>query len=154
MLDFEMSVSCVCWMQDSCSGFFSDTIESLDPIEIGCKMDPKGEYIKKYLPQLKNIPTKYIHAPWLAPSEVQKEAEFVIGKDYPKPINDMCTQGKLCCAWIEAIMNALEDTYSDWCVIYVVEQKLYLVMFSLILPFIFVNMLITPSLQCIILWWI
>ena len=98
MLDFEMSVSCVCWMQDSCSGFFSDTIESLDLIEIGCKMDPKGEYIKKYLPQLKNIPTKYIHAPWLAPSEVQKEAEFVIGKDYPKPINDMCTQGKLCCA--------------------------------------------------------
>ena len=32
MLDFEMSVSCVCWMQDSCSGFFSDTIESLDSI--------------------------------------------------------------------------------------------------------------------------
>lgn len=113
MLDFEMPVSCVCWMQDSCSGFFSDTIESLDPIEIGRKMDPKGEYIKKYLPKLKNIPAEYIHAPWLAPSEVQKEAECIIGKDYPKPVVDVCTQGKLCCARIEAIMSALEDTYAD-----------------------------------------
>ena len=113
MLDFEMPVSCVCWMQDSCSGFFSDTIESLDPTEIGRKMDPKGEYIKKYLPKLKNMPKEYIHAPWLAPSKVQKEAECIIGEDYPKPVVDMCTQGKLCCARIEAIMNALEDTYSD-----------------------------------------
>lgn len=113
MLDFEMPVTCVCWMQDSCSGFFSDTIESLDPIEIGRKMDPKGDYIKNYLPQLKNLPAQYIHAPWLAPSKVQKEAGCIIGKDYPKPMVDMCTQGKLCCARIEAIMNALEDTYGD-----------------------------------------
>ena len=49
----------------------------------------------------------------LAPKEVQKEAGCVIGKDYPKPIVDICTQGKLCCAHIEAIMSALEDTYGD-----------------------------------------
>ena len=113
MLDFELPVTCVCWMQDSCSGFFADTIESLDPIEIGRKMDPKGEYIKKYLPKLKDMPKEYIHAPWLAPSKIQEQAGCVIGEDYPKPIVDMCTQGKLCCARIEAIMSALEDTYGD-----------------------------------------
>ena len=77
-------------MKDSCCGFFSDTIESRDPIEIGHKMDPKGEYIKKYLPRLKNISTEYMHAPWLAPSEIQKEVECIIRKDYTKPFVDMC----------------------------------------------------------------
>ena len=49
----------------------------------------------------------------LAPKEVQKEVECVIGKDSLKPVVDMCTQGKLCCAHTEAIMSALEDTYGD-----------------------------------------
>jgi len=113
MLDYEMPVSSVCWMQDSCSGFFSETIESLDPIEIGRKMDPRGEYIKRYLPKLKDFPAEHIHTPWLAPTDVQEKAGCVIGEDYPKPIVELCTQGKLCCARIEAIMNALEDAYSD-----------------------------------------
>ena len=113
MLDYEMPVSAVCWMQDSCSGFFTDTIESLDPIEIGRKMDPNGEYIKRYLPKLKDFPAEHIHAPWLASIDVQEKAGCVIGEDYPMPIVEVCSQGKLCCARIEAIMNALEDAYND-----------------------------------------
>ena len=53
-------------------------------------VDPEGEYIKKHLPKLKNIPTEYIHSymlpAWLAPKEVQKEVECAMWKDYPKPV--------------------------------------------------------------------
>ena len=41
---------------------------------------------RKYLPQLKKFPEKYIYEPWTAPLSIQQAAGCVIGKDYPKPI--------------------------------------------------------------------
>lgn len=42
------------------------------------KFDPQGEYILRWLPELKNVPLKYIHTPWL----------FEEPLDYPLPIVD------------------------------------------------------------------
>ena len=58
------------------------------PIAFGKKTDPDGIYIKKYLPQLKKFPAKYIYSPWEAPLSVQKAAGCLIGTDYPRPIVD------------------------------------------------------------------
>jgi cryptochrome len=41
---------------------------------------------RKYIPALKNFPTKYIHEPWTASESVQKVAKCLIGKDYPLPM--------------------------------------------------------------------
>jgi deoxyribodipyrimidine photo-lyase len=35
------------------------------------------------------LPDKYIHAPWLAPSEILTAAGVGIGIDYPAPIIDI-----------------------------------------------------------------
>ena len=37
---------------------------------------------------MKKYPPKYIYEPWTAPLSVQRAAECVIGKDYPRPIVD------------------------------------------------------------------
>mmetsp|Transcript_28797 Transcript_28797/g.65075 ORF Transcript_28797/g.65075 Transcript_28797/m.65075 type:complete len:170 (-) Transcript_28797:65-574(-) len=50
--------------------------------------DPEGKYIREFVPELANMPSKYIYAPWEAPLEVQKAAKCIVGKDYPKPIVD------------------------------------------------------------------
>ena len=113
MLDFELPVTTVCWMQASCSGFFCDQIESYDPCLIGKQMDLEGHYIKNYVPELKNFSAEYIHAPWSAPEYVQKQAGCIIGKDYPKPIVELCDQGQLCCRRIQSIMQALQEVYGD-----------------------------------------
>ena len=42
--------------------------------------------MKKYLPELSNIPVDYIYEPWTAPINIQKKANCIIGKDYPEPI--------------------------------------------------------------------
>ncbi len=52
-----------------------------NPILQGEKFDKEGEYVKKWLPELKNLSKKYIHKPW----ELNDE-KFKLGKDYPYPI--------------------------------------------------------------------
>lgn len=50
------------------------------------KYDPDGLYIKKYLPELRNVPVKYLNNPERMTAEEQKEYSCVIGTDYPKPV--------------------------------------------------------------------
>lgn len=52
------------------------------------RFDPKGEYIRKYVPELAIVPTDRIHAPHLMTHEEQALAECRIGIDYPSPIVD------------------------------------------------------------------
>ncbi|KAJ8031835.1 Cryptochrome-1 [Holothuria leucospilota] len=86
LLDADWSVNAGNWIWLSCSSFFQQFFHCYCPVMFGRRTDPEGEFIRKYLPVLKNMPTKYIFDPWTAPLEVQKEAKCVIGEDYPYPI--------------------------------------------------------------------
>ncbi|MBK7894117.1 MAG: deoxyribodipyrimidine photo-lyase [Anaerolineaceae bacterium] len=59
-----------------------------NPISQSKKFDPNGEFIRRWLPELANVPNDYIHEPWLMPPLVQKAANCQIGNDYPAPIVD------------------------------------------------------------------
>lgn len=58
------------------------------------RFDPKGEYIRKFVPELKDLPDRWIHAPHMAPDDVLKKAGIVLGKTYPGPIIDHGTARK------------------------------------------------------------
>ena len=60
-----------------------------NPITQGLKFDPEGHYTKKYVPELSNMPSKYLFNPWEAPKEVLESAGVVLGKNYPEPIVDL-----------------------------------------------------------------
>jgi deoxyribodipyrimidine photo-lyase len=53
-----------------------------NPILQGEKFDKDGEYVKKWVPELKDLSTKFIHKPW----ELNNNEKFKLGKDYPFPI--------------------------------------------------------------------
>ena len=57
-----------------------------NPILQGKKFDPDGEYTKHFVPELKNLPSKFLFAPWEADDSVFEEAGINYGEDYPKPI--------------------------------------------------------------------
>lgn len=59
-----------------------------NPTSQGQRFDPEGLYVKRYLPELSKLPTKYIHEPWTAPSSVLRDAGIRLGTDYPLPIVD------------------------------------------------------------------
>lgn len=52
------------------------------------KYDSSGMYVRKYVPELANVPDNYLLEPWKMPKKLQKEIGCVIGKDYPVPIVD------------------------------------------------------------------
>jgi len=86
LLDADWSVNAGTWLWLSCSSFFQQFFHCYSPVKFGRKADANGDFIRRYLPVLKNFPTRYIHEPWTAPEAVQKSAKCIIGQDYPKPI--------------------------------------------------------------------
>ncbi|XP_049854474.1 cryptochrome-1-like isoform X1 [Schistocerca gregaria] len=88
LLDADWSVNAGMWMWLSCSSFFQQFFHCYCPVRFGRKADPNGDFIRKYLPILKNFPTRYIHEPWKAPESVQITAKCIIGKEFPLPIVD------------------------------------------------------------------
>lgn len=62
-----------------------------NPIIQGEKFDADGKYVRQYIPELKNLPSKFIHKPWEAPLSVLKTAGITLGEHYPRPIVDHST---------------------------------------------------------------
>lgn len=60
-----------------------------NPITQGENFDPDGTYTRKYCPELKHLPDKYLFKPWEAPAHILKQANVVLGTTYPKPIVDI-----------------------------------------------------------------
>jgi deoxyribodipyrimidine photo-lyase len=60
-----------------------------NPILQAEKFDPEGKYIRKFVPEIANLPNKYIFAPWEAPEEVLSAAGINLGTSYPRPIVDL-----------------------------------------------------------------
>ena len=59
-----------------------------NPVLQGKKFDPMGDYVRRWVPELDRLPTKFIQEPWKADIGAQKVANLVIGEDYPAPIVD------------------------------------------------------------------
>ena len=57
-----------------------------NPIIQGKKFDPDGDYVRRWVPELKDVPNKYIHEPWSMPRDEADAIGFEPGVHYPEPI--------------------------------------------------------------------
>ena len=94
LIDADWAINSGNWMWLSASAFFSQYFRVYSPITFGKQYDKNGDYIRKYIPALKDMPAKYIYEPWTAPKAVQEKANCIIGKDYPLPIVDHAVVSK------------------------------------------------------------
>jgi deoxyribodipyrimidine photo-lyase len=53
-----------------------------NPVTQGETFDPNGDYVRRFVPELASLETKWIHQPWGAPDKSRKQL------DYPDPIVD------------------------------------------------------------------
>jgi deoxyribodipyrimidine photo-lyase len=59
-----------------------------NPARQQARFDPDGVYVRRHVPELRNVPDEYLREPWTMPAEVQKRAGCRIGREYPAPIVD------------------------------------------------------------------
>jgi cryptochrome len=56
----------------SATAFFNQYYRVYSPVTFGKKYDPEGKFIRRFVPELAKLPTKYIYEPWTAPLDVQQ----------------------------------------------------------------------------------
>ncbi len=57
-----------------------------NPIIQGKKFDPQGHYVRRWVPELANLPASHIHEPWNASAETLEDAGVALDREYPRPI--------------------------------------------------------------------
>ncbi|MEO6203665.1 MAG: deoxyribodipyrimidine photo-lyase [Nitrospirales bacterium] len=57
-----------------------------NPVTQGKRFDENGEYVRRFVPELKKMPMTYLHNPWEAPEKVLVDAGVKLGENYPLPI--------------------------------------------------------------------
>ena len=76
-----------------------------NPVLQGQKFDPEGIYVRRFVPELSAMPSRYIHRPWEAPDSVLKDSRVNLGETYPRPIVDLKASRDRALAAYEAIKD-------------------------------------------------
>ena len=104
LIDHETASNAGNWQWLSCTAFFAQFFRVYSPIAFPQKWDKEGKFVRKYVPELKNLDAKYIYEPWKAPLQDQKKAGVRITGDantdeqsvYPKPMFDFAERRAAC----------------------------------------------------------
>ena len=87
--DFDFSANNGGWQWAASTGCDAQPwFRIFNPVTQSEKFDAEGRFIKRYLPQLANVPPKWIHAPWQASVEQLAAFGVKLGENYPSPIVD------------------------------------------------------------------
>ena len=86
LVDADLASNTLGWQWSAgCGADAAPYFRVFNPILQGQKFDPDGTYVKRYVPELRDLPVKYIHEPWKAS---RHERESTDSMDYPDPIID------------------------------------------------------------------
>lgn len=89
LVDADLANNTLGWQW--CAGCGADAapyFRIFNPLIQSEKFDPKGDYIRTFVPELKKLPASWIHRPHEAPEEILKKAGIILGKTYPYPLVD------------------------------------------------------------------
>jgi len=89
LVDADLANNTLGWQwAGGCGADAAPYFRIFNPMTQGEKFDPKGEYVRTWCPELKDVPDKYIHQPWECPPLELQAAGVTLGEDYPAPIVD------------------------------------------------------------------
>ena len=110
LLDIETASNIGGWQWSASSGVDPKPMRIFNPRLQSERFDPDGAYIREYVPELRRVPAKFIHAPHEMPSPLQKELGVILGRDYPKPIVDHRSASEEFKRMFQAMKNSRTST--------------------------------------------
>ena len=90
LVDADLASNSLGWQWTAgCGADAAPYFRVFNPVLQGEKFDPRGVYVRHWVPQLSRLPDKWVHQPWAAPAEVLAGAGLSLGANYPQPLVDL-----------------------------------------------------------------
>ena len=80
-----------------------------NPVAQQRRHDPEGEYVRRWCPELRDVPLAKLAEPWTMTAAEQAAAGCTIGRDYPEPIVDHATGRARAIAAYQAARATIES---------------------------------------------
>lgn len=95
LVDADLASNSFNWQWVAGSGYdAAPYFRIFNPVLQAKKFDPKGDYVRKWVPELSKLPTKYIFEPYKVDVQYLQGFGVTLGKNYPKPIVDLSISRK------------------------------------------------------------
>ncbi len=89
LVDADLASNTLGWQWTAgCGADAAPYFRVFNPVLQGEKFDREGGYIRRWLPELRGLEARYIHAPWTAPKTTLTAAGVRLDHTYPAPIVD------------------------------------------------------------------
>jgi deoxyribodipyrimidine photo-lyase len=87
LVDADLANNAASWQWVAgCGADAAPYFRIFNPVSQGRKFDPAGRYVRLWVPELRRLPDKWVHAPWEANDAVLREAGVILGENYPRPM--------------------------------------------------------------------
>ena len=89
LVDADLANNTLGWQWTAgCGADAAPYFRIFNPVRQGEEFDPNGDYVRRWVPELGNAPSEWIHKPWEAPAGSLADAGVELGTTYPRPIVD------------------------------------------------------------------
>ena len=84
LVDYDVCSNWGNWCQ--AAGLTGGRLNKFNVVKQSRDYDAAGDYLRTWLPELKNVPARWVHEPWRMPPAEQEASGCVVGRDYPAPL--------------------------------------------------------------------
>jgi deoxyribodipyrimidine photo-lyase len=89
LVDADLANNAASWQWVAgCGADAAPYFRVFNPVLQARKFDPGGAYVRRWVPELADLPDTCLHAPWEAPAAVLADAGVELGTSYPLPVVD------------------------------------------------------------------
>jgi len=82
LLDADVAINAMMWQNGGFSGLDQWNFV-MHPVDAAATCDPRGDFVRRWVPELAGLPDKFIHQPWKCPPAILKRNNVQLGFNYP-----------------------------------------------------------------------
>lgn len=107
LVDADLANNAASWQWVAgCGADAAPYFRIFNPVLQGETFDPAGAYVRRWVPELADLPGAWIHKPWEAPPAVLAGAGVRLGHTYPRPLVDHAAARARALAALETIRDS------------------------------------------------